>query len=209
MQEKNGSDKINKSGKEAYSAYGVGSFFIEITKIFLMAIVIIVPVRMFLFQPFFVQGASMEPNFEDGQYLVVNELGYKKTDLGFLNIKPSKKMKRAEVVVFHYPRDHKLFFIKRIIGLPGETIKIHNGKVFIYNKENSNGFELEEPYLSKDLKTKGNIDYKIKPDEYFVMGDNRTHSSDSRSWGPIRNSDIVGKVFLRAWPLNKMTLFLK
>lgn len=209
MREKSQSGKVGKKGREAYTAYGVGSFFVEITKIFLMAIVIIVPVRMFLFQPFFVQGASMEPNFEDGQYLVVNEFGYKKTDVGLFVVNPSKKMKRGDVVVFHYPRNHKLFFIKRIIGLPGEIIKVHNGKVFIQNKENSGEIELKEDYLPKDLKTKGNINYMIKSDEYFVMGDNREHSSDSRVWGAIKSSDVVGKVFLRAWPFNKVSLFLE
>ena len=209
MKNKTENNKENKTSQNNPIAYGVGSFFLEITKIFLMAIIIIVPIRMFLFQPFFVQGASMEPNFEDGQYLIVNELGYKKTDLGIFVVKPYKKMKREEIVVFHYPRNHKLFFIKRIIGLPDETIKIHNGKVMIYNKDNPNGFELKESYLPKDLKTKGDVDYKIKSDEYYVLGDNRTHSSDSRIWGPIKTSDVVGRVFLRAWPINKASLFLK
>ncbi len=201
------SDKDKKNEQKVYVAGSVSGFFLEIVKIFLMAIFIILPIRMFLFQPFFVQGASMEPNFEDGQYLIVNEFGYKKTDLGFFTVEPKKNLERGEVVVFRYPRDHRVFFIKRIIGLPGEKIKISDGKIVIYNKKNPNGFTLAEPYLPKNIKTLGDIDYQIKSDEYFVLGDNRMHSSDSRIWGPVKKQEIIGRVFLRAWPLDKVAIF--
>ena len=198
----------NDKEEKIYHGNSVGSFFIEIIKVFLLAVLIIMPIRIFLFQPFFVQGASMEPTFKDGQYLIVNEIGYKRTEIGSLVVKSFKAMNREDIVVFHYPRDHKLFFIKRIIGLPGEKVQVKNGRVYIYNSENPDGFELEEKYLPKNLRTIGDINYELGSNEYFVMGDNRNHSSDSRIWGPISDRDIVGKVFLRAWPLNNISLFL-
>lgn len=187
----------------------VGGFFAELIKIFIFAAIIVIPIRVFLFQPFFVQGASMEPNFEDGEYLIVNEFGYKKTDLGITTIKPFKKLKRGEVVVFRYPKNEQLFFIKRVIGLPGERIKIDGGKVYIFNKKHPDGFELKETYLPKNLKTVGEINYFIKNNEYFVMGDNRMHSSDSRIWGPVPEFDVIGRVVFRAWPPNRITFFAK
>lgn len=196
-------DKIEK--EEVYQ--GVGGFFLEIVKIFILAIVVIVPIRVFLFQPFFVQGASMEPTFEDGQYLIVNELGYKETDLKFFKVDSFKELKRGDVIVFRYPHNPSQFFIKRIIGLPGERIKIDKGVAYIYNEEHPEGLKLDETYLPSGLTTKGENDYQIRDDEYFVMGDNRNHSSDSRVWGPIKTSHVVGKVFLRAWPINKMNVF--
>ncbi|EKE20661.1 MAG: hypothetical protein ACD_7C00509G0018 [uncultured bacterium] len=196
---------IDEENGELYS--GVGSFFIEIIKIFILAVVVILPIRMFLFQPFFVQGASMEPNFEDGQYLIVNELGYKETDLKIAKIDSFKEINRGEVIVFKYPLNPKQFFIKRVIGLPKERIKIEKGSVYIYNKDNPSGLKLSEDYLPSGLTTKGDNDYLIKDDEYFVMGDNRNHSSDSRMWGPIKTSNVVGRVLLRAWPISVAKIF--
>ena len=197
----------NNSIKRGGIYYGVGGFFIEIIKIFLLALIIIMPVRVFLFQPFFVQGASMEPNFENGEYLIVNELGYKKTDLKITTVESFREIKREDVIVFRYPKNQKQFFIKRIIGLPGEEVKIKKGKVYIFNDKNPKGFQLEEEYLPRDLLTRGDSDYKVKEGEYFVMGDNRSHSSDSRIWGPITEDDVIGKVFIRAWPITKAKIF--
>lgn len=208
MENKNPSNRIQD---ERY--YGVGGFILEIVKIFLLAFIIIVPIRVFLFQPFFVQGASMEPNFENNQYLIVNEFGYKKTSFGtdgktLFTVNPFKELARQEVVVFRYPKNPQQFFIKRIIGLPGEKVEIKDGKVIIYNAENPNGLVLDEKnYLSSSTKTTGELALTLKDDEYFVMGDNRLFSSDSRSWGPVPEYDIVGKAFFRAWPLNKITVF--
>lgn len=186
---------------------GVGGFFVEIIKIFILAIIVILPIRVFLFQPFFVQGASMEPNFKDGQYLIVNEFGYKETDLKIAKVDSFKEITRGEVIVFRYPLNPKQFFIKRVIGLPGERVKVEKGSVFIHNNENPNGFKLKEDYLTQGLVTKGDGEHLLKNNEYFVMGDNRNHSSDSRTWGPIRSSDVVGRVLLRAWPISDAKLF--
>jgi len=193
--------------------YGVGGFIMEIIKIFILAFVIIVPIRVFLFQPFFVQGASMEPNFENNQYLIVNEFGYKKTSIGadgktLFTVEPFKELKRQDVVVFRYPKNPTQFFIKRVIGLPGEKVEVKAGKVIIHNAENPDGFVLDEKgYLPDTTKTTGELAVTLKSDAYFVMGDNRLFSSDSRSWGPVPEEDIIGRAFLRAWPLDKVAVF--
>jgi len=193
--------------------YGVGGFIVEVVKIIALACMIIIPIRVFLFQPFFVQGASMEPNFQNNQYLIVNEFGYKKTEVSadgktFFTVEPFKELERQEVVVFRYPKNPTQFFIKRVIGLPGEKVEIKDGVVTIYNTENPKGFVLDETgYLASTTKTTGEIAVTLKEDAYFVMGDNRLFSSDSRSWGPVPEEDIIGKAFLRAWPLDKITVF--
>ena len=188
--------------------YGFKGVIWEIVKMVFWVVVIIVPIRVFLIQPFFVQGASMEPNFEDKQYLIVNELGYKTTEVGNLfTVKPFKELQRGDVVVFRYPKNPSIFYIKRIIGLPGEKIEISNDKVKIFNSENPNGFVLEEgKYLSASVMTAGEINMNLN-NEYFVMGDNREYSSDSRSWGPVPADDVMGKVVLRAWPISRASLF--
>ncbi len=193
--------------------YGIGGFILEIIKVFVLALVIILPIRVFLFQPFFVQGASMEPNFEDSQYLIINELGYKQTAVDISNfhlftVSPFRELERQEVAVFRYPKNRSQFFIKRIIGLPGEKVQIKEGVVTIFNKENADGFLLDESaYLSSKVKTQGEMALALKDDEYFVMGDNRGASSDSRSWGPVKENNIIGKVLLRAWPLDQLSLY--
>ena len=142
---------MNKNGDDQ-KYFGVGGFILEIIKIIALAFIIIVPIRVFLFQPFFVQGASMEPNFEDGQYLIINELGYKETNLGFYSVEPFKEIGRQEVVVFRYPIDPSKFFIKRVIGLPGEKVQIKNSQVTIFNSKNPNGLTLDESkYLDKSV----------------------------------------------------------
>lgn len=173
-----------------------GLFILEVIKIALIASAVVLVIRYFLIQPFFVKGASMEPNFSDGQYLIIDELSYRLRE-------PS----REEVVVFKYPRDPKQFYIKRIIGLPGEQVQIKNNKVAVYNSEYPNGKILEEDYLSGNEITFPDNNWKLKDNEYFVMGDNRSASSDSRSWGPLNKKFITGRVFLRAFPFDKFAVF--
>lgn len=206
----------NNPDLEMKKYYGVGGFLLEIIKVVILAFVIIVPIRVFLFQPFFVQGASMEPNFEDSNYLIINELGYKKTSFSLdgkniFTIAPYKKLERSEVVVFRYPKNPSQFFIKRTIGLPGEKVEIKSGQIIIYNSDNPNGKLLDESaYLSKNVKTTTALDdfvITLKDDEYFVMGDNRMYSSDSRVWGPVPDADIMGKVIIRAWPLDQVAVY--
>lgn len=171
------------------------NFFKEIFKFTIIAIIIVIPVRMFVAQPFIVSGASMDPTFDSGQYLIVDQLTYHFQD-----------PKRDDVIIFRYPNDPQTFFIKRIIGLPGETLSMNGGKVTIYNKDNPKGLLLDETYITKDHRTSDTFEEKLGPTEYFVMGDNRPQSSDSRSWGPLEAKFIIGRPFLRLTPLSKIDL---
>ena len=168
------------------------AFVWETVKVVVISLAIILPIRYYLVQPFFVKGASMEPNFEDGDYLLVDELSYR-----------FSTPERGNVVVFRYPLDRSQFFIKRIIGLPNETVEIKDNTVIIYNKDKPQGFVLDESYLDPDQRTLGDSVTKIDDNEYFVLGDNRLQSSDSRRWGLVNKSLITGKAFLRPWPFTK------
>ncbi|OGZ56218.1 MAG: signal peptidase I [Candidatus Ryanbacteria bacterium RIFCSPLOWO2_02_FULL_45_11c] len=162
----------------------------EFAKIVFISLAIVLPIRFFVAQPFIVNGASMEPTFHDGEYLIVDELSY------FL-----RSPKRGEVIVFRYPKDPSQFFIKRIIGLPGETIIVENGTVAIQNEAYPNGAVLEETYLPLLLETAPNGRTELGAGEYFVLGDNRRQSSDSRQWGILDDSFLVGRTLLRLWPV--------
>ena len=164
------------------------SFLWEIVKIVIIALVIVVPIRYLIFQPFFVKGQSMEPNFENGDYLIIDEISYR-----------LREPQRGEVVVFRYPNDPSQRYIKRIIGLPGETIEIKDGQITIFNQDGTKVLE-ESGYLSSFTSTPGNMKMTLDFNDYFVLGDNRPSSSDSRRWGAVPRENIVGRVFLRAWP---------
>ncbi|MEK7194366.1 MAG: signal peptidase I [Patescibacteria group bacterium] len=164
------------------------SFWKELVKLAVIAVVIIIPFRLYIAQPFVVDGASMDPTFRNGQYLVVDEFSYHfKTPI------------RGSVLIFRYPKDPKKYFIKRVIGLPNEQVAINNGEVTIINTDNPKGFLLNEPYvkLTKDETET----YILKSKEYFVMGDNRAGSADSRLWGPVPEKNIIGRPIARLWPL--------
>lgn len=142
----------------------------EFIKVVIISLAIVLPIRTYIAQPFIVSGESMEPNFEDGEYLIVDELSYQ-----------FRKPLRGEVIVFRYPLNPSEFFIKRITGLPGETIEIQSGEIA--------------------AKAVLNVTITLKENEYFVMGDNRLHSSDSRIWGSLPKDKIMGKALLRLWPV--------
>lgn len=203
--------QADKESKEEY--LGLGGLFMEMFRVFLLAVVIIIPVRVFLFQPFFVQGSSMEPNFEDGEYLVISEFGYKQTNIGVsdnlqFDVKPFKEIARQDVAVFRYPKNPEQFFIKRVIGLPGEGVEIRAGRVLIYNEAHPDGTVLDEgAYIGKEVLTEDMSRIDMGLDEYFLMGDNRMFSYDSRAIGPIKKDKIVGRVLLRAWPLEHFSLY--
>jgi signal peptidase I len=169
------------------------AFFKELFQFAILILVILVPLRLYVAQPFIVVGTSMEPTFSTDQYLIVDELSY---HLGA----PS----RGQVVIFKFPLDTTKYFIKRIIGLPGETVSITNGVVTIYNKDNPQGFTLTEPYVTFPKDT--NETTVLTANQYFVMGDNRAVSYDSTSWGPVPANLLVGRAFLRLLPLNKLSI---
>ncbi|OGD68836.1 signal peptidase I [Candidatus Campbellbacteria bacterium RIFCSPLOWO2_02_FULL_35_11] len=170
------------------------NFFVEILKFSLLTLIIVLPFRMYIAKPFIVDGASMSPTFETGNYLIVDQLSYK-----------FQEPERGEVVIFKYPKDQTRFFIKRIIGLPQETVEINDGKITIYKENKPEGLELEEEYIQNW--SGENTKYILEENEYFVMGDNRTNSSDSRFWGPLPENLIVGRAFLRLLPVNQISAF--
>lgn len=175
-------------------------FVWELAKVALISAAIIIPIRYFLIQPFFVKGASMEPNFEDKQYLIVDELSYR-----------FSSPERGQVIVFRYPRNPQEYFIKRLIGLPGEQVQVKDGKVTIFNDENPDGMVLDESYLPDNLETFSDSENKVTvgENEYFVLGDNRGASKDSRYFGTVNKSFVTGKVMFRGWPLDEIKVFNK
>ena len=174
----------------------VAMFFLEVLQIILISAAIIIPIRYFLIQPFYVKGASMEPNFYDQEYLIIDELTNR--------LHPPT---RGEIVVFRYPRDPSQFFIKRVIGLPGETVEVGNGNVTIYNTQHPNGVMLDETSYLGDVKTDGTKKVTLGASEYWVMGDNRPESMDSRSFGPVDIHYFIGRVWLRGLPVTRATVF--
>lgn len=170
------------------------AFFWEIFQIVILALLVVLPIRAFIFQPFIVKGQSMEPNFEDGDYLIIDEISYR-----------FKKPERGEVIVFKNPLNPNQRFIKRIIGLPEETVEIKEGKITIIKGEEIISLD-ESKYLSSNL-TNGEIKISLGENEYFVMGDNRNFSFDSRQFGPLNKRYIIGRVFLRLWPIKALAKF--
>ncbi|MBI2673735.1 MAG: signal peptidase I [Candidatus Zambryskibacteria bacterium] len=162
-------------------------FWKELVKLIFLSLLIVVPFRLYIAQPFIVEGSSMDPTFETGDYLIVDEFTYH-----------FKTPERGSVLIFKYPRDPKKSFIKRVIGLPGEKVSISNGQITIVNTEHPEGFSLDEPYVK--LVKKDSADYIIGEDEYFVLGDNRLASADSRIWGPVPKVNLVGRPIIRFFP---------
>lgn len=175
------------------------SFLLEVGKVVVISLAIITIVKNFLFQPFYVKGASMEPTFFDREYLIINEISYR-----------FHAPERGDIIVLRYPRDPSQFFIKRIVGLPGEKVDIQNGAIMIYNNEQPDGFALNESiYLDNNIRTTGTGPIQLSADEYFVLGDNRPASLDSRSasLGPVHRSAIIGRAWFRLWPIQRFTVF--
>jgi len=169
---------------------GDGSFIGEIFKFALLALIIVIPFRLFVAQPFIVSGASMSPTFQTGEYIIVDQVTYR-----------LEEPQRGDVVIFRFPNDPSKFFIKRIIGLPGEVVRLENGVTTIVNPETNSETVLDEQYLITD-KTDDHLSITLSPSEYFVMGDNRSASSDSRVWGPVPSKNIVGRALVRLLPVS-------
>lgn len=147
--------------------------------------IIVASAFKFLAQPFLVQGASMEPNFDDGDFLLVDEISYR-----------FKNPERGDVIVFRAPTEEKQYYIKRVIGLPGETVAVEDGEVFV------NKSKLDESYLPEGTVTRTlqQSEFTLGANQFFVLGDNRIVSFDSRNWGPLSREKIVGLVQMRLWP---------
>jgi len=165
----------------------------ETIRYVIIAALIIIPIRTFVAQPFIVSGNSMYPTFRNGEYLIVDELS-----------KYIGEYHRGDVVILRYPNDPSKYFIKRVIGLPGETITIANGQVTISNPETSSVIHLVEPYVQNQKID--NSARTLSKEEYFVMGDNRAQSSDSRIWGPVPKKLMDGKALVRLFPFSNIDL---
>ena len=190
-------DDTQNIDKQNSFFFELKDFSIESIKIVILSLIVIAGIRMFIMQPFFVSGKSMEPNFHDGDYLIVDEISYRIGD-----------PKRGDVIIFRYPNDPSEYYIKRIVGLPGEKIGISENTIKIHNVENPEGFELSEQlYIPEKTITTGTFTRELKNDEYYVLGDNRIASADSRVWGVLEEHFIVGRAWIRAWPFDNLSVF--
>ena len=198
-----GRNRLAWDAASLYTRATMRKFFaslIEVLEVALVALGAVFLIRSFLVQPFLVSGASMAPTFQNGNYLLVDEISYQFRD-----------PHRGEVIVFRYPNDESTFFIKRIIGIPGDTVSFESGKVKIVNAEHPDGIILDESYLPQGVVTNprpGNAtSFTVQPGEYVVMGDNRSYSYDSRDWGILKTKEIIGMVRLRLWPVDELKVF--
>ena len=171
----------------------LGLFFLDILEVVVFAVAIFLFVYLLVMQPHKIKGASMEPNFPDGEYLLTDKI-----------TRRVREPARGDVVVFKAPGANGEEFIKRIIGLPAEKIAIDNGKIYINDKL------LEESYIGSNIRTAPGIFLQNQPDvevplnHYFVLGDNRPSSSDSRTWGFISKEDITGRAWFIYWPVSSI-----
>ena len=172
------------------------TFLSDIFKFAIIALVIVIPFRMFIAQPFIVSGASMSPTFETGQYLIIDQVTYE-----------FDTPERGDVIIFKFPEDPSKFFIKRVIGLPGEKVEIDGSTVTVENVADGTRLTLDETYVSEANRRSDFLTVTLGEHEYFVMGDNRAASSDSRIWGPVTDDLIVGRALVRLLPLKEFSLF--
>lgn len=195
-------ETLSPTSQDAPQDKNAKHFWKELFKLVIIAIIIVVPFRLFIARPFIVDGSSMYPTFKNGQYLIVDEVTYR-----------FEEPERGDVLIFSYPLDPCVSlierirtggdgqcrkFIKRIIGLPDETVLIQGGKITIKNTANPEGIELDEFYVKLAKEDSGT--YTLTENEYFVMGDNRGASADSRMWGPVSREDFIGRPMLRLYP---------
>ncbi len=163
----------------------------ELIRFIAIAAIIIIPFRIFIAQPFIVNGASMDPTFHTNQYLIVDQLTYR-----------THEPERGDVIIFRFPLNPKDFYIKRVIGLPNETVTIQGSDVYIQEAGSEESYKLDEPYI--EFRSNNNMNVTLGDDEYFVMGDNRPNSSDSRHWGVLPKEFIVGRAYIRLLPFDKI-----
>lgn len=161
----------------------------------LVALLVVIPIRLFIAQPFVVKGASMEPTFQNGDYLIVDQLSYRFAD-----------PKRGDVIILRYPNDPSVFFIKRVIGLPNETVELLGSRIIIRKNGGEESVTLDQSFIEPARLANEYGVYELGPEEYFVMGDNRMASSDSRSWGALPARDIVGHAVVRLLPVTQIEI---
>ncbi|MBI3964278.1 MAG: signal peptidase I [Chloroflexi bacterium] len=182
----------------------------EILETLLLTLLIFVIVRVVV-QNFKVEGQSMEPTLSSGQYLLINKAIYWRVEpdesitLGPFNMRLTDQDKtwylfgspqRGDVIVFRFPRDTTRDFIKRVIGIPGDSVEIRDNRVYV------NGQPLQEPYTKEAIAYSPQPVVTVPSGHFYVLGDNRNNSSDSHSWGVVPEENIIGKAWIRYWPLN-------
>lgn len=167
------------------------NFIKEVVSYAAIALLVVLPIRIWIAQPFVVNGGSMDTTFANGEYLIVDEITYR-----------FNEPERGDVIIFKYPQDTSKYFIKRVIGLPGETVSVKNDIVTVTNSKYPKGIVLHEPYINSTSFL--NRTTTLGGDEYFVMGDNRGVSSDSRVWGPLPKEDIIGRPLVRLLPFSRI-----
>ncbi len=172
------------------------AYLAELIQVVLISLAVIIPIRYFLVQPFYVKGASMEPSFYDKEYLIIDEVSYR-----------FKEPERGDIVVFRYPLDPSQFFIKRVVGLPGERVRISGGQVTVFNSQYPQGKALDETDYLNRVFTAGEKTVTLRDDEFYLLGDNRSASMDSRVFGPVKRKLIIGRVWLRGWPIDRVMSF--
>lgn len=198
------SESLNNINPGNNSTTSFFSFLLDLIKTFVVVMLIAFAIRYFIIQPFVVDGDSMTPTFVNSEYLIAEKISY-----------DFKTPNRGDIVIFRYPKNPSIIYIKRIIGLPGETVNIKDNKVMV-GKTSEGPFEtLEENYLPSNIKTSiysneinsEDFTLTLKNDEFFVLGDNREHSSDSREWGVLPKTNIIGKVWLTVTPIERFKLW--
>ena len=186
--------KLMKEDKEPWWLI-LGEWLWELLKTIVTVVALVYLIRGYIVQPFIIQGASMEPSFHSGQYLLVERFS-----------RLTHRFERGDVIVFASEHGQSDDFIKRIIGLPGETVQLRDNRVFIANTRSPQGFQLVEPYLNPGTPTipegSPSSEIKLGPGQFYMLGDNRSASRDSRSFGAIAATDIVGKAWLVTFPLH-------
>jgi signal peptidase I len=183
-----------KTNKNLISKQEKIKYWLDLVRFAFISLIIILPIRMYIIQPFVVSGESMIPTFKDKDYLIVDEITYR-----------FKTPQRGDVIIFHPPNQSKdIYYIKRVVGLPGEKVILQGTKVIIVNDENPKGIELDEPYIS--TVTSDDMEIKVSDKEVFVLGDNRPRSSDSRVWGTLPLKNIKGRALVRLFPFDKISI---
>lgn len=177
------------------STLNKNSWILDFVKSGLLAIFLVALIRLYVAQPFIVSGQSMEPTFVENEYMIVDQVTYRVV----------REPARGDVVIFKYPKNPSVYYIKRIIGLPGETVEVRNTDVYVTSKGTT--FKLNEEYIEFNENPFGSEKVTLKANEYFVLGDNRSVSADSRVWGVLPKENIVGMPAVTLYPLEKIGIY--
>ena len=175
-------------------------FVSDILETVVLAFALFIVVNVFVAQLHEVYGNSMLPDFKNGEYLLTDKVTYR-----------FRSPQRGDVIIFKAPEPPHRDYIKRVVGLPGESVMISDGKVYIYNATQPQGYQLKEDYLDPGMVTEGKTampnqtKYTVPANSYIVFGDNRAVSSDSRTWGAVTKSEIIGRSLVRLWPPNSFS----